>query len=84
MSGKERGRGTGPNPSGKGKEEKHTFFFDGIVDSRGSRLDPECGSGNGKKECFRVAKTNDLVRSQRHKEIMLLCLFMNVYLRCLD
>jgi len=33
-------RGTGPGPSGKGKEEKHTFFFEEIGDSRCSRLDP--------------------------------------------
>lgn len=45
MNGMEWGRETGPGPFGKGKEEKHTFFFDGIGDSRCSRLDPEFGSG---------------------------------------
>ncbi len=34
------GRGTGPGPSGKGKDEKRTFFFDGMGDSRCSHLDP--------------------------------------------
>jgi len=82
LNGKERGRGTGPGPSGKGKEEKHTFFFYGICDSRGSRLDPEFGSG--KRNVFAWRKQMVLVRSQRHKEVTLLCLFMNVYLRCLD
>ena len=80
MNGKEwdRGRGTAPGPSGKGKEEKHTFFFYKIGYSLCSRLDPEFVFG--RRNVFAWREQMIFVRSQRHKELALLSLFMNVYL----